>query len=58
MLNAFSWAKNTARGVCFLLVFNMYLFLAQCEQLYLFLALALILMVLKESKNGIVSACL
>ena len=36
--NAFSWAKNTARGVRFLLGFNMYLFLAQCEQVYLFLA--------------------
>ena len=33
-------AKNTARGVRFLLCFNMYLFLAQCEQVYLFLALA------------------
>ena len=40
MLNAFSWAKNTARGVRFLLGFNMYLFLAQCEQVYLFLVLA------------------
>ena len=40
--NAFSWAKNTARGVRFLLGFNMYLFLAQCEQVYLFLALALL----------------
>ena len=38
--HSFSWAKNTARGVCFLLTFNMYLFLAQCEQVYLFLALA------------------
>ena len=28
--NAFSWAKNTARGVRFLLGFNMYLILAQC----------------------------
>ena len=40
--NAFSWAKNaknTARGVRFLLVFNMYLFLAQFEQVYLFLAI-------------------
>ena len=36
--NAFSWAKNTARGVRFLLGFNMYMFLAQCEQLYHFLA--------------------
>ena len=36
-----SWAKNTARGVRFLLRFNMYLFLAQCEQVNLFLALAL-----------------
>ena len=40
MLNAFSWAKNTARGVRFLLGFSMYLFLAQCEQVYLFLVLA------------------
>ena len=39
-VNAFLWAKNTARGVRFLLGFNMYLFLAQCEQVYLFLALA------------------
>ena len=39
--NAFSWAKNTARGVRFLLGFiNRYLFLAQCEQVYLFSALA------------------
>ena len=36
-----SWAKNTARGVRILLRFNMYLFLAQCEQVYLLLALAL-----------------
>ena len=42
IFNAFSWAKNTARGVRFLLGFNMYLFLAQCEQVYLFLALALL----------------
>ena len=35
------WAKNTARGVRFLLRFNMYLFLAQCEQVYLCLARAL-----------------
>ena len=35
----FSWAENTARGVRFLLRFSMYLFLAQCEQVYLFLAL-------------------
>ena len=40
MFKALSWAKNTARGVRFLLRFNMYLFLAQCEQVYLFLALA------------------
>ena len=40
MFNAFSWAKNTARGVHFLLGFNIYLILAQCEQVYLFLALA------------------
>ena len=39
-LNAFSWAKNTARGVRFLLGFNMYLILARCEQVYLFLVLA------------------
>ena len=38
--NAFSWTKNTARGLRFLLVLNMYLFLAQCEQVILFLALA------------------
>ena len=36
MFKAFSWAKNTARGVRFLLGFNMYLCLAQCEQVYLF----------------------
>ena len=39
MFNAFSWAKNTARGVRFLLGFNMYLSLAQYEQVCLFLAL-------------------
>ena len=38
--NAFSWAKNAARGVRFLLGFNMYLILAHCEQVYMFLALA------------------
>ena len=38
MFKAFSWAKNTARGVRFLLRFNMYLFWAQCEQVYVFLA--------------------
>ena len=38
--NAFSWPKNTARGVRFLLGFNVYLFLALCEQVYLFLAFA------------------
>ena len=38
--NAFSWAKNTDRDVRFLLGFNMYLILAQCEHVYLFLALA------------------
>ena len=32
--------KNTVGGVRFLLRFNMDLFLAQCEQVYLFLALA------------------
>ena len=32
MFKAFSWAKNTARGVRFLLRFNMYLFLAQCDR--------------------------
>ena len=37
----FSWAKNTVRGVHFLLGFNIYLILAQCEQVSLFLALAL-----------------
>ena len=36
MCYAFSWSKNTAHGVRFLLRFNMYLFLAQCEQRYLF----------------------
>ena len=41
-VDAFSWAKNTARGVRFLLGFDMYLFLAICEQVYLFLALSLI----------------
>ena len=41
MFKVFSWAKNTARGVRFLLRFNMYLFLAQCEQVYLCLARAL-----------------
>ena len=40
MFNAFSWAKNTAHGVRFVLGFNMYLILAQCEQVRLFLALA------------------
>ena len=38
MFKALSWAKNTARGVRFLLRFNMYLFLAQRDQVYLFLA--------------------
>ena len=33
--------KNTARGVRSLLGFNTYLILAQCEQVYLFLALSL-----------------
>ena len=42
---AFSGAKNTARGVHFLLRFNMYLLLARCEQVYLFLAIALLLIV-------------
>ena len=41
MFQGFSWTKNTARGVLFLLRFNMYLFLAQCEQVYLFLAFVL-----------------
>ena len=36
MFKAFSWAKNTARGVRFLLRFNMYLFLDQCEEVYHF----------------------
>ena len=40
IFNAFSRAKNTARGVRFLLGFNTYLILAQCEQVHLFLALA------------------
>ena len=40
MFNAFSWAKNTARGVRFLLGFNMYLISAQCEQVYLFCQLS------------------
>ena len=40
MFQAFSWAKNTARGVRFLLRFNMHLFLAQSEQVYLILALS------------------
>ena len=40
MFTAFLWAKNTARGVRFLLGFNMYLILARCEQVYLFLVLA------------------
>ena len=34
-----SWAENTPRGVRFLLRFSMYLFLARCEQVYLFLEL-------------------
>ena len=34
--------QNTARGVRFLLGFNVYLFLAQFEQVYLFLVLALL----------------
>ena len=34
-------AKNTARGVRFLLRVNMYLCLAQCDQVYLFLVLSL-----------------
>ena len=33
--DAFLWTKNTSRGVR-LLGFNMYQFLAQCEQVYLF----------------------
>ena len=33
--------QTTARGVRFLFGFSMYLFLAQCEQVYLILALAL-----------------
>ena len=39
LFNAFSWAKNTTRGVRFLRGFNTYLILALCEQVYLFLAL-------------------
>ena len=51
MFNAFSWAKNTARGVHFLLGFNMYLILAQCEQVYLFLAVAQIKKLSKMSTS-------
>ena len=36
MFRAFSWAKNTARRVRFLLRFSLYLFLAQSEQVHLF----------------------
>ena len=39
-VSSLSWAKNTACGVRLLLRFNMYLFLAQCEHVYLFLAVA------------------
>ena len=51
MFHASSWAKNTAGGLRVLLVFNIYsgvyidLFLAQCEQVHLFLALALFLQI-------------
>ena len=38
MCKGFSWAKNIARVVRFLLRINMYLLLAQCKQVYLFLA--------------------
>ena len=38
----FPLAKHTAGGVRFLLGFNVYLFLAQCEQVHLFSALALL----------------
>ena len=41
MLEGFSWDKITAHDVRFLLRFIMYLFLAHCEQVYLFLAVAL-----------------
>ena len=54
MFNAFSWAKNTARGVRFLLSFNMYQFLAQCEQVCLILALALIFPHPPEDKKYLV----
>ena len=42
MFSAFSWAENTVRGVRLLICFNMYQVpvLVQCEQVYLFLALA------------------
>ena len=36
----FSWAENTARGVRFVRRFDMYLFLAQCDQGYPFWACA------------------
>ena len=39
-------AKNTARGVHFLLHFNTHLFLAQSDQVYLFLAFALSILLL------------
>ena len=51
MVQGFSWAKNTARGVRLLLRFNMYLFLAQCKQVYLFLTLALLCTNLKIPKH-------
>ena len=40
MLNAFSWANNSARSVRFLKGSDVYLFLAQFEKVSLFLALA------------------
>ena len=39
MLNAFSWANNSARSVRFLKGSDVYLFLAQFEKVSLFLAL-------------------
>ena len=51
MFKAFSWAKNTARGVRFLLRFNMYPFLAQCQQVHLFLAFALYLLFMERGAD-------
>ena len=51
-----SWAKNTARGVRFLIRFNMYLIWVQCEQVYLFLGRALskttVVVVKQSQKTG------